>query len=43
MNWDQVEGKWMQFKGKAREKWGSLTDQDLTMINGRREQLLGKI
>ncbi len=43
MNWDQVEGKWEEFKGSAKAKWGKLTDDDLMMINGRRQQLSGKI
>jgi uncharacterized protein YjbJ (UPF0337 family) len=41
MNWDQVEGKWKQFSGKAKAKWGKLTDDDLTQISGKREQLAG--
>jgi uncharacterized protein YjbJ (UPF0337 family) len=41
MNWDQITGNWMQFKGKVKEKWGKLTDDDLTTIHGRRDQLLG--
>ncbi len=43
MNWDQIEGNWMQIKGRARAQWGELTDNDLDQIEGRREQLLGKI
>lgn len=43
MNWDQVEGKWEQLKGKAKEKWGDLTDDDLTVIAGKRDQLVGRI
>ena len=43
MNWDQVEGKWKQYEGKVKEKWGKFTDDDLTVINGRRQQLVGKI
>jgi uncharacterized protein YjbJ (UPF0337 family) len=43
MDWDRVEGNWKQFKGKAKEKWGELTDDDLTQINGNREQLEGKL
>jgi len=43
MNWDQVEGKWKQSKGKFREKWGKLTDDDLTVISGKREQLVGRL
>jgi uncharacterized protein YjbJ (UPF0337 family) len=43
MNWDRIEGNWKQFTGKVKEKWGKLTDDDLTQINGNREQLEGKI
>jgi uncharacterized protein YjbJ (UPF0337 family) len=43
MNWDQLEGKWKQYSGKVKEKWGNLTDDDLTVIHGRRDQLVGKI
>jgi len=43
MNWDQIEGKWKQASGKIREKWGKLTDDDLTVINGGRDQLVGRI
>jgi CsbD-like len=31
MNWDQIEGNWQQFKGKVKEKWGKLTDDDLVV------------
>lgn len=41
MNWDRIEGNWKQFTGKVKEKWGDLTDDDLTKINGNREQLEG--
>jgi uncharacterized protein YjbJ (UPF0337 family) len=43
MNWDQLEGKWKQSKGKFREKWGKLTDDDLTVIAGKRDQLVGRL
>ncbi len=43
MNWDQVEGNWKQFTGKVKEKWGDLTDDDITQINGKRDQLEGKL
>ena len=43
MNWDQIEGKWTQFKGKAKEKWGDITDDDLDKIAGKRDQLVGKL
>ena len=42
MNWDQIEGKWKQAVGKIKEKWGKLTDDDLQMIGGGRDQLVGK-
>jgi uncharacterized protein YjbJ (UPF0337 family) len=41
MNWDRIEGNWKQLTGKVKEKWGQLTDDDLTQINGNREQLEG--
>ena len=43
MNSDQLQGKWKQVKGTVKEKWGKLTDDDLDMINGQREQLVGRI
>jgi uncharacterized protein YjbJ (UPF0337 family) len=43
MNWDQIKGKWTQYKGKAKEQWGDLTDDDLTKVEGNRDQLVGKI
>ena len=43
MNWDHVEGKWKQYKGALKEKWGKLTDSDLEVIAGKRDQLIGRI
>jgi uncharacterized protein YjbJ (UPF0337 family) len=43
MNKDRIAGNWKQISGKVREKWGQLTDNDLTEIDGKREQLVGKI
>jgi uncharacterized protein YjbJ (UPF0337 family) len=43
MNWDQLEGKWKQYKGDIREKWGKLTDDDIHVIAGKREQLIGRL
>ena len=43
MNWDRIEGSWKQMTGKAREKWGKLTDNDLQQVAGKRDQLVGKI
>jgi uncharacterized protein YjbJ (UPF0337 family) len=41
MNWDRVQGDWKQIKGKVREKWGNLTENDVAALNGQREQLEG--
>jgi uncharacterized protein YjbJ (UPF0337 family) len=41
MNWDQIAGNWKQVKGTVKEKWGKLTDGDLTTIAGKRDQLAG--
>ena len=41
MNWDQIEGNWKQLTGQVKEKWGKLTDADLTVIAGKRDQLAG--
>jgi len=43
MNWDEAAGKWSQFKGSVKQKWGKLTDDDLTVISGSRDRLVGKI
>ena len=43
MNWDRIEGNWKQLKGKAQVKWGKLTDDQLDVIAGKREQLVGKV
>ncbi|WP_432263189.1 CsbD family protein [Cupriavidus sp. TMH.W2] len=43
MNWDQIEGEWEQAKGKVKEKWGKLTDDDITLVSGKRDQLVGRI
>jgi uncharacterized protein YjbJ (UPF0337 family) len=43
MAWDQIEGNWKQFKGKVKETWGDLTDDELDQIAGKRDVLLGKI
>jgi len=43
MNWDTAKGDWKQFKGKVKEAWGKLTDDDLKVIAGKRDQLLGVI
>ena len=43
MDWNRVEGNWKQIKAQIKEKWGKLTDDDLNVINGKRDQLEGKI
>jgi uncharacterized protein YjbJ (UPF0337 family) len=43
MNWDRVEGNWKTLKGQVKQQWGKLTDDDLDVIAGKREELLGRI
>jgi uncharacterized protein YjbJ (UPF0337 family) len=43
MNWDRIEGNWKQFKGKAQQKWGKLTDDDLDVVEGKRTELAGRL
>ena len=43
MSWDILEGKWKQYSGKVKEKWGKLTDDDLESVRGKRDQLVGKV
>jgi uncharacterized protein YjbJ (UPF0337 family) len=43
MNWDQVKGNWKQVKGEVKSRWGELTDDDLTEIEGERDKLVGKV
>ena len=41
MTWDEIKGNWREYKGRLKEKWGELTDDDLDRIEGKRDQLLG--
>jgi uncharacterized protein YjbJ (UPF0337 family) len=43
MNADQLKGKWKELKGQVRERWGKLTDDDIDVIAGQQEQLIGRI
>lgn len=43
MNWIRIEGNWQLFKGKASKQWGKLTDDELDVIAGKRDELSGKI
>jgi uncharacterized protein YjbJ (UPF0337 family) len=43
MTWDEIEGNWLHFKGKLRHNWAKLTDEDVTRINGRRDELAARL
>lgn len=43
MNWDVIEGNWMQYKGQVKAQWGKLTNDHLDIIAGKRDQLKGQI
>jgi len=43
MNWDELEGNWKQFTGHVRSKWGKLTDDDVDLISGKKDTLVGKL
>lgn len=43
MNDDILKGKWAQLKGSVKEQWGKLTDDEIDQLDGRREQLVGKV
>ena len=43
MNKDQLQGKWKQMKGSVKERWGKLTDDDVDIIEGQNDKLVGRI
>jgi uncharacterized protein YjbJ (UPF0337 family) len=43
MNQDILQGKWKQLKGKAKQRWGELTDDDLNRVEGNYQELVGII
>ena len=43
MNADQFKGKWIQFKGDVKQKWGKLTDDDLMQVEGTYDKFIGKV
>jgi uncharacterized protein YjbJ (UPF0337 family) len=43
MNWDRIEGNWKQLAGKVKEGWGKLTDDDISVVAGKRDQLVGRV
>ena len=43
MNWDRIEGNWKTMKGQVQQQWGKLTNDDLDVIAGQREELVGRV
>jgi uncharacterized protein YjbJ (UPF0337 family) len=43
MNWDIIEGRWKQMKGSLKQQWGKLSDDDLQVMSGSKDQLVGRI
>ncbi|GAB0149750.1 MULTISPECIES: CsbD family protein [Marichromatium] len=43
MNWEQIRGNWEQAKGELKVRWGKLTDDDLALIDGERDKLVGSL
>jgi uncharacterized protein YjbJ (UPF0337 family) len=43
MNWDRIEGNWKEFRGKAQQQWGKLTNDDLDVVEGKRTELAGRL
>lgn len=43
MNWEQIQGKWQEYRGQVKQRWGKLTDNDLKVIAGKRDVLAGKL
>jgi uncharacterized protein YjbJ (UPF0337 family) len=43
MNWDTIEGNWKQLKGSVKQQWGKLTDDELNIIEGKKDRLAGKL
>ena len=43
MNWDRIEGNWKEFSGKIQKQWGKLTDNDLAVVQGKRDELAGRL
>ena len=43
MNRDIFTGNWTQLKGRVREQWGKLTDDDIDRVQGKAEQLIGRV
>ncbi|AIQ44855.1 hypothetical protein R70723_02260 [Paenibacillus sp. FSL R7-0273] len=43
MDSNVFKGKWLQIKGEAKKQWGQLTDDDLDVIDGEKDKLIGKL
>jgi uncharacterized protein YjbJ (UPF0337 family) len=43
MNWDLIEGRWTEMKGRIKSKWAKLNDDDMDLIGGKRDMLIGRI
>ena len=43
MEWNQIEGNWQELRGKVRQQWAKLTDQDLERIGGAKDRLVGAL
>ncbi len=43
MDWDRIAGSWKEYKGQVKTQWGKLTDDDVDVVNGRREELEGRL
>jgi uncharacterized protein YjbJ (UPF0337 family) len=43
MNWDRIEGRWKQLKGKALQRWAKITDDEWEQMQGNREEIVGKL
>lgn len=43
MDWDRISGNWAHWRGLIRERWSRLTSDELDVIAGRREKLVGRI
>ena len=43
MNWDQIAGNWKQATARVKQKWAKLNDDDMALIRGKRDELVGKI
>jgi len=43
MNWDRIEGEWKDVRSHIKAKWAKLTDDDLKMVEAKKDELVGKV